>query len=312
MSGSPAAQPVAVSELSATIARLAETASFEMSVREAEDLERTGPVLPPGTEVTITWLPKDETGGRVATVARLRALGLEPVPHLAARYLASEQDLGDLLARLRGEADVRKVFVIAGDLSEPRGAFGSALDLLKSEAFARSGIKAWGVASYPEGHPKIADELLAQAFRDKLEWAAQSGAEVFAVTQLCFDAPPILQHLARLRRQGHDLPIRVGLAGPASLTTLMKFAARCGVGASARAIASRGASLARLIVEAGPDPVIRDLATTLGSESEPVGLHFFPFGGFARTVRWVRAVAEGRFKIPSSASGFQLILPAEG
>jgi methylenetetrahydrofolate reductase (NADPH) len=309
MSTSTAPQPVSAGpDLAQTIARLCGAASFEISVHEIEDVERAGPQLPAGTPVSITWLPKDSTDQRVAMAARLRAGGHEPIPHVGARHIASEHDLGELLARLQGEADVRRVFVIAGDLAAPRGPFASALDVLRSEAFTRSGIRAWGVATYPEGHPKIGDEQLAEALRAKADWAAQTGAEAFAITQLCFDAAPILRHVSWLRDQGYALPVRLGLAGPASLTTLMKFAARCGVGASARAIASRGASLARLLVEAGPDPVIRDLAVGLDADrSGPIDLHFFPFGGFARTVRWVRAAAEGRFKLASSASGFEIL-----
>jgi methylenetetrahydrofolate reductase (NADPH) len=295
------------SDLAERIRDLAAGASIEMSARDLQDLDRARSWLRPGADVSITWLPNDTMDQRVAGAAAIRAAGFEPVPHIAARFVASRDELDRLLRRLVDEAGVRRLFLIAGDVKKPRGPYTSSLDVLRTGLVQAVGVGEVGVACYPEGHPKIDDAVLEASLRDKVALAADAGLEMFAITQLCFEAAPIAAALGRLRAAGFARPIRIGLAGPASLATLIKFAARCGVGASARAIVSRGASIARLLVDAGPDPVIRDLAEDVKLAGfGPVSLHFFPFGGFERTAQWMRAVADGRFDIPTTLSGFKV------
>jgi methylenetetrahydrofolate reductase (NADPH) len=100
--------------------------------------------------------------------------------------------------------------------------------------------------------------------------------------------------------------VRIGLAGPASVATLLRFAAICGVAASARALA-RNAGLAKHLLAANaPDAIIRSLAAarvtrTLGD----VAPHFFTFGGLGATSRWAAAVAAGRVTLDRSG-GFRV------
>jgi methylenetetrahydrofolate reductase (NADPH) len=299
--------PVELAGLAERIGALAAGASIEMSARDLQELDRAAAWLKPGGAVSITWLPNDTMDQRVAGAAAVRAAGFEPVPHVAARFVESREDLELLLRRLVDEAGVRRLFLIAGDVKKPRGPFTSSLEVLRTGLIEAVGVGEVGVAAYPEGHPKIDDALLEASFRDKVALAGQTGVDLFAITQLCFEAAPIAATLRRLRAGGFARPIRIGLSGPASLSTLIKFAARCGVGASAKAIVSRGASIARLLVDAGPDPIIRDLAERAGpGELGNVSLHFFPFGGFERTAKWMRAVADGRFAIPTTQSGFHV------
>jgi methylenetetrahydrofolate reductase (NADPH) len=112
------------------------------------------------------------------------------------------------------------------------------------------------------------------------------------ITQFCFEAAPIVSWVQNFRARRADVPVRIGLAGPAGLATLMKFALRCGIGNSIKALSLRGPAIARLLTEAGPDRVIRDLAHSATGRPELAiaGLHFFPFGGFARTAEWAQAM----------------------
>jgi methylenetetrahydrofolate reductase (NADPH) len=185
---------------------------------------------------------------------------------------------------------VRQALIIGGDRDRPVGTFEASLQLLDTGLFAKYGFTRLGFAAYPEGNPKIAPDIVDQALRAKLARARADGIDSYLVSQFCFEAEPILDLLRRLRAAGIDAPLRVGLAGPASLTTLMKFALRCGVGNSVRALALRGASIARLLTEADPGPVVDGLAAAADLGLGIDGIHIFAFGGVVRAADWVRGV----------------------
>jgi methylenetetrahydrofolate reductase (NADPH) len=254
--------------------------------------------LAPGSQVFVTCTPRDTPSDIGARAAELARLGFTPVPHIGARHLHSLAEFDGFLARLRGEAGVGRVLLIGGDLPVPRGPFASAGDVIATGLLERHGIASVGIAGYPEGHPRIAAPVLDAALSGKLAALAARGIEPFIVTQFCFEAAPILAWLSSARARGIGAPVRIGLAGPAGLATLVRYAARCGIGASVRAITIRPGRIARLAREHAPNTLVRDLA----AHAPPLavqgvaGLHFFTFGGIARTVRWAQAAmrAAGR------------------
>jgi methylenetetrahydrofolate reductase (NADPH) len=237
----------------------------------------------------------------------VRAAGFEPVPHVAVRNFASVEALDNLLARLNSEAAVESVLVIAGDRAEC-GPFRSALDAIDSGVLRRRGIRTIGVAGYPEGHPRIGDEDLNRALTDKIAAAEALGLAVEVVTQFCFDARAIVDFVARLRAFGFDHRVRVGLVGPTSLTSLMRYASRCGVRTSAQALARRSGLMRQMFAMTTPDDLVRALA-----EVAPAGVvpHFFSFGGIPATTRWARAVADGYVSL-EAGGGFRVEPPPTG
>lgn len=285
------------------IASFAADASFELSARDELAVEAAPSLLPQGCRVSITWLPRDTDDDRVAAARALRDRGLQPVPHIAARMIEDEAHLDRLLGLLGDEAGVSQLLLIGGDAAQPRGPFAAAADLLASPAFPRPSLRRIAVGGYPEGHPAAGEAVLDA----KIAAIAALGLEAEVITQLCFDSAPILRWTRAFRQRHAAVPVRLGIAGPASIRTLLRYARICGVGTSAKALVSRGASIARLLTEAAPDPLLRDLAETPGIDAlGPVGVHLFPFGGFERTARWVGAVAAGQFRLRRSDSGFQV------
>jgi len=290
---------------------LAREASFETSARDSAALEAAASLLPAGGRVSITWLPRDEDGDRVAAARALRERGLEPVPHIAARMISNEAHLRRLIGRLCDEAGVSQILVISGDTKDPRGPFDTSSALIASPSFAHPALRQVAVGGYPEGHPLVGEAELIAALDAKIATITALGLVPEIVTQLCFDAAPILAWSRHFRSRHPRVPMRIGLAGPASIRTLLRFARICGVGASARAIVSRGPSIARLLTEAAPDPILRDLVGVPDfGDFPPIGVHFFPFSGFERTARWVGAVADGHIRLHQSDSGFQVDMTA--
>lgn len=266
--------------------------SFEISCRDADRLGGIAGLVPPGTAVSITHLASESDDARIAAARKVRALGFVPVPHVAARRIPSEAALHDFLAGLRAEAQVDRLFIIAGDTPRPVGPFDDALAVIAGGHLGAHGIEAVGIGGYPEGHPQIAGDALSEAMRRKLASLADQGIAAEIVTQFAFDAAPITAWLARLRDSGIEAPVRLGVPGPASVGALLRFAAHCGVGASTRVMKKYGASLTRLLSTTGPDRLYGELArTVVPGVHGRVGIHLYSFGGLQKMAAWAHANA---------------------
>jgi methylenetetrahydrofolate reductase (NADPH) len=299
-------QDQAPSEPVARIAAFMAGFSIEATRPSAADIAALA-VLRRGTRIYLSAVPNRPADELLAAALQVRAAGLEPVPHLAVRNFASEQALDDLLARLNGEAGIDNVLVIAGDRNE-YGPFRRALDVIDNGVLRRRGIRGIGIAGYPQGHPRIGDDELNRALTEKIAAAEATGLVVEIATQFCFDARAILDFIARLRGFGFDHRVRVGLVGPTSLTSLMRYASRCGVRASAQGLARRSGLMRQMFALTTPDDLIRTL-----TDKAPAGVvpHFFSFGGVPATGRWARAVADGRITL-DAGDGFHLEPPTTG
>ncbi len=282
--------------------------SIEISPRRAPSVDLCRQFLDAGTSVYLTHVAGDVHDRIVPLTIELRKAGFNPVPHIAARSLAGFRQLDALLARAAGEAGVVHALVIAGDQAAPVGPFASSLEALATGLFEKHGILRVGIAGYPEGNPRIATPALDRALQAKIELARarQLGAEI--VTQFCFDASPILQWIEHSALGRGDAPVRVGLAAPASAATLIKFAARCGIGNSWQFLMSRGSSIGRMMTESGPERVIGALArpAAASARSAMSGLHFYTFGGLPRTAAWLRAILDGAFELVEPG-GFRIL-----
>lgn len=268
--------------------------SMEAHPGETKVLHLAPQRLDPGTQVFLTWIPGTNPIDMVAAAARLRHSGLVPVPHIGARHLESVLQLEDLAARLTGEAGVDRVLIIGGDRPKPAGPYDSSLAVMQTGVFQKAGILRIAVAGFPEGNPHISETILDEALEAKVDFARNSGLQLSIVTQFCFKPEPILNWLWRLRSRGIDVPVRVGLAGPAGPLTLARYAVRCGIGNSLHVL-TENSSFARLLIEKGPEPIIRGIAASADGGHAPLlppgvaGLHFFVFGGFNKTVDWINA-----------------------
>jgi methylenetetrahydrofolate reductase (NADPH) len=274
------------------LASLLPSASIEVSSR-GHQLQDLRDHFAPGTEVTITFLPGDDYRHNVETAAALRRAGFNPVPHIAAREMPSRRALDDFLARARGEADIRRVLLIAGDVAIARGQFRSSRDIGTSGLLEAHGITAVSVAGHPEGHPFLATANALSQLEAWRDWGRASGVAVNIVTQFCFESAPILGLLGDLDARGIALPVIVGLAGPASPATLGKFALRCGIGNSIRALRAEIGRYGRLLADTGPDQVLRGLRAAPREITTAIaGFHLFPFGGVRKSGLWLRSAIE--------------------
>jgi methylenetetrahydrofolate reductase (NADPH) len=267
--------------------------SIEVNPGDSKIVDAAPDRLDKGTEVFLTWIPGTNPMDTIAPAAKLRRAGLFPTPHIGARHIESAAQL-EQFAALAVEAGIDRVLIIAGDRDKPAGPYDSSLAVMQSGILQKAGIVRTAIGGFPEGNPNISDPILAEALTAKVNFARSAGLQLNVVTQFCFDAAPIVAWLRKVRSQGIDVPIRVGLAGPAGLIALTRYAIRCGVGNSMKVLTEKP-SFAKLLVDKGPEPIIRDVAAGLGpgnGSALPLGvagLHFFVFGGFNKTVDWINA-----------------------
>ena len=273
--------------LSSEFARMLSQASVEISSR-GDQLHQLQDNFGRGTDVTITFLPGDTYRNNVETAAALRRAAYNPVPHIAAREMPSREALNDFLRRARGEAGVTRILVIAGDVASAKGPYRSSLDVCQSGLIEAHGFASVSIAGHPEGHPYLAWPSAFKVLGSWRDWGREAGIKIDVITQFCFESAPILAWIKELEAHSGNLPVIVGLAGPATPATLMKFALRCGVGNSIRAVRSQIGRYGRLLTDTGPDEVVCGLQSD-NSNVSIAGFHLFPFGGLRKAGDWLRS-----------------------
>lgn len=283
---SPAAPPADDSLLPAFLRGF----SIEVMPRTAEKVADFRAILPPGTRVYIAHIEGTPITDMVATARRLHADGFPVMPHFPARIIPDRATLADWIARYQGEADVRQALLLGGGVNTPAGDYQSSMQLIETGLFGD--FDRLHVAGHPEGNrdidPDGSDRVVMQALHWKQRFADTTDAQMAIATQFCFEAGPIIAWVDRLAAAGIRLPVHIGIAGPAKLQTLIKFAVACGVGPSLRVLQKRAMDVTKLLLPYEPFEVLADLAAhkaaNPGFGIEAV--HFFPLGGIATNAQW--------------------------
>lgn len=263
--------------------------SIEMGPDHAAEVGEMASLLPGGTRVYVNHPPRNTLAQAHPALKALRAAGLEPVAHLAARRLGSRAELKSFLQRAADEAGLSKVLLLGGDAPQPLGPYSSGLDALRDGRLADHGIREIGLPGYPEGHPQIPSGTIEQALAEKLALATAQGLGVHVVTQFSFAPRRILEYCSELARKHASIPVYVGIAGPTDTRTLLRFAQRCGVSSSLRAIQSQGLNAVRLILHTDPREQLTEIARYCAGQTScnVAGVHLFSFGGAPKTAAWL-------------------------
>jgi methylenetetrahydrofolate reductase (NADPH) len=278
------------SALGNAVSELLSSGSLEISPRELHRIAEVAALRPAGSCVYVPSLPGLPLARTLEAIAAIRRAGLDAVPHVSARRILNRDEFRDFLKRASAEHGVHRVLLIGGDEPRPKGPFVDSLQVLEERLLADCGVREIGVAGYPEGHPRIPANALDKALARKLELAAAQSIGVYVLTQFSFAPVRVLEYCASLARRWPNLPVYVGIAGPTDAAALLRYAQRCGVSRSLRALRSLGTGIAQLVTNTDPrDQLIAVARYTLGREaSNAVGVHLYSFGGALRTAAWMR------------------------
>ncbi len=271
--------------------------SIEVMPRTAEKVEDFRAILPKGTRVYIAHIEGTPVEDMVATARRIAAEGFPVMPHFPARIIRDASTLGDWIARYQGEAGVEQALLLAGGVADPVGEFENSMQLLETGLFDKAGFRRLHVAGHPEGNrdidPKGGSANVDAALRWKNDFNQRTDAEMAIATQFAFDARPIIGWADSVQAAGIGLPIHIGIAGPAKLQTLIKFAIACGVGPSLKVLQKRAMDVTKLVLPYEPDDVVKALAAHKAANPgfAVTHVHFFPLGGIKACANW--AISRG-------------------
>ena len=282
------------------------TTTLEVTPGGAAKIDDFREVLRDNQIVYVTFLPGSDFRDTVTTVKKLKDQGMRPVPHFAARSIPSKAFFEENLKMLTAETGVEEALLIGGGVDNPVGEFTESMQILRLGLFEKYGIKSLGVAGHPEGSPDIPEAEVVRAMLDKNAYAKQSPMHFYIATQFCFEAEPLIAWDRKIRAEGNELPIHIGIPGLATIKTLMKHAQACGIGNSMRFIAKQARNVAKLMSVSEPDKLIRDLAIYKATDPSCgiVQSHLYPLGGLKKSAAWLYAVQDGNFEL-NKKGGFK-------
>ncbi|MCZ6771214.1 MAG: methylenetetrahydrofolate reductase, partial [Proteobacteria bacterium] len=264
--------------------------SLEIGVHDLEALDRNRRLLPTGGRIYVNAVAGENPEARITTAAQLTAYGYQPVPHIAARRMRTVEELDDYLAGFVQRAGVSEILVIGGDVTEPLGPYGDALDVIASGLPAKHGIRRIGIAGYPDGHPDIETTALNRALETKLAACRKTATDPYIVTQFSFQARSIIDWCRATHDKHPDLRIHAGIPGPAKLRTLMRFARICGVQSSMKKLLANKKTGLDLLRGAAPWEQLEAIGQYRLETGRPLSAHLFTFGGLTETVSWLQQV----------------------
>jgi methylenetetrahydrofolate reductase (NADPH) len=289
-STNPMSSPASATEqsLHARVAELLVAGSLELSPRELHRAADVAALLPADSCIYVPSLPGLPLARTLEALGAIRAAGLDPVPHVSARRIVNREEFEKFIKEAVTKHCVHRVLLLGGDEPKPKGPFADSLQILESGLLAESGIREIGVAGYPEGHPRISN--LNESFERKRRLTREQGLGMYVVTQFSFAPNRVVEYCARLARSAPDVSIYVGIAGPTDPVTLARYAQRCGVSVSLRALRTLGSGIARLVTNSDPREQLTAVARySLQREpSNVVGVHLYSFGGAVKTASWMR------------------------
>ena len=268
--------------------------SIEVTPRSANKIECFADVLPENTRVYIAQINIDDIPEMIVTAKRLKDEGFEVMPHFPARMIKNHAVLNDLISMYQNEAGVDEALLLAGGLPSPAGDYNSSIQLIESGLFDKAGFKRLHVAGHPEGNKDIdpdgSNKNVSEALSWKQEFSNRTDASMAITTQFCFDANVVKKWADTIKGSGIDIPIHIGIAGPAKLQTLLKFSIECGVGASMKVLTKRARDITKLLLPYKPTQILSDLANYRAQDSSfnIEQVHFFPLGGVKRAAEFVK------------------------
>lgn len=273
--------------------------SLEVVPNSAAKIESFAEILPKQTRVYVAHLEKENIETMVKTAKRLSDEGFTVMPHIPARIVKDKATLSDWISMYQNEAGVTEALLLAGGSAKPVGDYDSSIQLIESGLFDKAGFKRLHIAGHPEGSKDIDPDggfkNVSKALSWKQEYSNRTDASMAIATQFCFDADIVRTWANKIKEDGIDIPIHIGIAGPAKLQTLLKFSVECGIGASMKVLTKRAKDITKLLLPYKPTAMLEELAEYKSGDPDLniKQVHFFPIGGIRQTTDWLEEVQNG-------------------
>jgi methylenetetrahydrofolate reductase (NADPH) len=168
------------------------------------------------------------------------------------------------------------------------------MELLSTGLFDKYKFNNLCFAGHPEGNtdiePRDEEKVIINALKWKKDFCERSDLNASLTTQFAFESRPIIEWENHLKENGINFPINLGIAGPAKLQTMIKFAILCGVGPSIKVLEKRAKDLTKLLLPYSPSKVLNEMANYVidNNNTNIDSIHFFPLGGITKTTDFVK------------------------
>ena len=268
--------------------------SLEVTPRAASKIDNFADLIPKDTLIYIAHIEGTPIEDMTSTAKKINEQGFQPMPHFPARIIKDKNVLQDWISRYQNEADVKNALLIAGGANKPYGDYDSSIQLIESELFDKANFQNLHIAGHPEGSTDIDPDGTTKNVDEALSWknefSKRTDAEMAITTQFCFDSKTVIEWANSIKNNGIDIPIHIGIAGPAKLQTLIKYSIECGVGASIKILQKRALDLTKLLLPYKPTSILRELAEykSINSDFNIEKVHFFPLGGIKQVSKFVQ------------------------
>ena len=268
--------------------------SIEVMPRTAAKIESFNDILPKNTRIYIAHIEGVPIQEMISTAKRIQSEGFAVIPHFPARIIENKVILEDWIKAYQEEANIDQALILAGGVDKPHGIFENSMQLVETELFSKYNFKNLYFAGHPEGNKDIDPDGTKKNVNDALVWKQKmnerTDINLALTTQFCFDSKPVIKWANELNKNGINIPIHIGVAGPAKLQTLIKFSIACGVGASLKVLHKRAKDIKKLLLPFEPNEFLETLA--LHKKNNPdfniTNIHFFPLGGIKTTSNWIK------------------------
>lgn len=268
--------------------------SIEVTPRAVSKIENLSELIPTGTLVYIAHIEGTPIEEMVKTAKKINEQGYATMPHFPARIIKDKKTLKEWISKYQNEANVKSALLLGGGVNKPYGEYDSSIQLIESELFDLAGFEKLYIAGHPEGNKDIdpdgSTKNIDQALSWKNEYKNRTDADMAITTQFCFDSKTVINWANDIKNKGVDIPIHIGIAGPAKLQTLLRYSIECGVGASIKILQKRALDLTKLLLPYKPTSILNELAEykSINSDFNIEKVHFFPLGGIKQVSKFVQ------------------------
>jgi|TARA_B100001093_G_scaffold174332_1_gene167167 methylenetetrahydrofolate reductase (NADPH) len=268
--------------------------SIEVTPRAVAKIENLSELIPSGTLVYIAHIEGTPIEEMVKTAKKINQQGYATMPHFPARIIKDKKTLKDWISKYQNEANVKSALLLGGGINKPYGEYDSSIQLIESELFDLAGFEKLYIAGHPEGNKDIdpdgSTKNIDQALLWKNEYKNRTDVDMAITTQFCFDSKTVINWANDIKNKGVDIPIHIGIAGPAKLQTLLRYSIECGVGASIKILQKRALDLTKLLLPYKPTKILDELASYKFNNPDfnIEKVHFFPLGGVKQVSKFVQ------------------------
>ena len=268
--------------------------SIEVTPRAVAKIGNLSELIPTGTLVYIAHIEGTPIEEMVKTAKKINEQGYATMPHFPARIIKDKKTLKEWISKYQNEANVKSALLLGGGVNKPYGEYDSSIQLIESELFDLAGFEKLYIAGHPEGNKDIdpdgSTKNIDQALSWKNEYKNRTDADMAITTQFCFDSKTVINWANDIKNKGVDIPIHIGIAGPAKLQTLLRYSIECGIGASIKILQKRALDLTKLLLPYKPTSIINELAEykSINPDFNIEKVHFFPLGGIKQVSKFVQ------------------------